>query len=209
MKREMAIILLIVALIGLVGCNSKKNNPVSTGQSKEQTATQTATQTVQTKEENKPTKLADVVAVTSDGGLGDTFEQINKSLGAPTKTNQEMQNGTGEYVYLNDLYTVSFSEGRAISIAMQVDPKQQVMTLANALDKVKKMIPQDSVLINKTDRDSMETIYVYNSKTLESLFDSSKFDDGTGKIQPGEFAVQIIYEGDNVQTIALAVGANN
>jgi hypothetical protein len=52
----------------------------------------------------------------SNGGLGDTYVQINQIWGEPNQETIPYDDGTGFLNYQNNAYIVMYSEGRAMNI---------------------------------------------------------------------------------------------
>lgn len=148
-------------------------------------------------------------AVSLNGGIGDTFNQMSSVYGGPTRTNQAMQEGLGLYNYQNDLYVVMYTGARVQGIAVQLDVHNMTMSEKSALAMAKKMMPSDATLVKTVDSDQFgDREYIYHSKTLESLFDNDWFKGGDGKIHPGQFLVALTHDGDTVESFQIAVGTD-
>lgn len=145
-------------------------------------------------------------AVKTEAALGDTFEDVNKVYGSPTRTNLEMQAGIGEYVYQNDKYLINFAEGKAISIVVQFESREKQISEQAALEMVGKMIPKDATLVSKSDQDEMERIYLYHSNTIDTLFDPVQFMDRSGSSHPGQVNILMLHYEGLVSSITLEVG---
>lgn len=149
----------------------------------------------------------EATAIASNGGLGDSFGQIEKVLGKATRINQPMKEGIGQYNYQDDLEVVMYIQGRVQSIAYQLtDSKKKTMSEKDALEFVKQVMPADATLIKKYDKDNMERIYVYHSKSLEGLFSDDWFKDGDGKIHQGEFGISFAHDENSVGSFTASIG---
>lgn len=177
MRGNLIVGVFFLLILGLVGCNvNKSDNPSTT-----------------------PVKK-------TEAALGDTFAEVNKVYGSPTRTNLEMQNGIGEYVYKNDKYLINFAEGKAVSIAVQFESREKQITEQAALEMIGKMMPKDATLVSKTDDDEMERNYIYHSKLMESLFDPVQFMDRNGSTHPGQLEILMLHYGGKVSSMTLEVG---
>lgn len=180
MKGNVLFSVLLMMLLGLTGCSAmaKSNDTVQ----------------------------PQVNPVKTEAALGDSFEEVNKFYGAPTRTNLEMKDGIGEYVYKNDKYLINYAEGKAISIVVQFETKETQIPEQTALQLIGKMMPKDATLVSKKDEDEMDRTYVYHSNMVETLFDPVQFMDRNGSTHPGELDIQMLHNGGMVSSITLEVG---
>lgn len=135
--------------------------------------------------------------VATNGGLGDTFSVIKTAFGQPTRVNQEMTQGVGMYGFQNDKLLVNFVESRADHVTYQLN---QGIVMEQAKELAKGLMPPDAKFIKQYSQGNQQ-FYVYQSRQLSTLFDSSWFENADGQVQPGYF--DIAYFIDNGQVTAV------
>lgn len=148
----------------------------------------------------------DVTSVAQNGGLGDTFEQLVKVFGEPTRVNTPLKDGYGWFGFKNDLLLIRLEEGRARHIGIQLDTQRMSMSEAEATEFIKTFLPPDATVVKQYDKDEMEKVIVHHSKTLKGFFSEKKFENADGEVHPGEFDVIFVHMDGKVDAIKIFTG---
>lgn len=151
-------------------------------------------------------EVKNVEMLTLSGGIGDTYQTMNKMQGKPKDFVTEIdEDGSGDMYFYKDIKVFSYIDFRAREIGI-VKKENETWTEDQVAEIIKKHIPKDSKFIQSWDKDENTRVLYYKSNSLSQYFEDDWYEDVDGNVDRGTFIVLIMHNESEVNSISIGTG---